>query len=526
MSKVEVVDFKEIESLIFRVEHALEHDLALDAEDMRLILNAIHTLVSLQSKLEEKDMTLLKLKKLLGMITQSERRNGSGGRKNNTKSNKSSNKNNQSSIPAPTKEHKIVDLKRGDPCPVCPSGRLGKKAPLVFIRVTGSCEYQSEKHIVNRLVCNLCDHVVTAEVPKEVTQDGDLGQKYGYSARSMMAIHKNFSGSPYFHQETLNNMFGQSITASTIFDQCEYVANDTQPAYFELKRLAANAVLFHIDDTSNRILDQKPEKRKKRNGKGTVERKGVYTSGLIAVLGDGKMIYLYETSLGHAGELIDDILRKRDTSLPPPILMCDALSRNLPSGSIKYYLSFCNSHARRGFYDLTSLFPEVEKVLDWYEKIWINDSNCKNVNYDDAQRLSYHEEHSLPVMQSIKQWCQSYMDSDQSEHHGNLGKACAYFLNHFEELVMFCKMPGAPIDNNLMEEGLKVPIRTRKSSFFYKTKNGADVSNRLTTLICTAHRNNVNPFHYLNALQRNQEDLKSNPDSWLPWTIEESYLKA
>ena len=523
MATVKEVNFAEIESLILRVEHALEHDLALDAEDMRLILSAIHTLIEVQSKLEEKDMTLHKLKKLLGMIQKSESRGKSGGKKNNKTAKKLRTKK-PKQPPAQTTRHSLVDLKKGDPCPACPKGKLRKKAPLEFIRVTGSTEYHSETHVIERLECDLCDYVVTAEVPEEVTKDGEIGQKYGYSARSMMAIKKHFSGSPYFHQETLNDMFGHPIRASTIFDQCEHVANDTSSAYYELKRQAADAAVFYIDDTNNRILDQKPELKNKRNGKGKVERKGVYTSGLIALLSSGKVIYLYETSLGHAGELIDDILLKRKTGLPPPIIMCDALSRNLPSVNVNYIVSYCNSHSRRNFFDIDDKFPEVEQVLDWYEIIWINDRYCHSQGYDADQRLSYHTEKSLPIMEKIKKWCQDYAQSKNYEQHSSLGKACAYFIKHYEELSKYCEVPGVPIDNNTMEEGLKVPIRTRKNAYFYKTTAGADVANRLISLICTAHRNDVNAFHYLNALQRNKMQLSADPAQSMPWTIKKELL--
>ena len=525
MSKVKEVDFKEIEALIHRVEYALEHDLALDADDMRMILSAIHTLLEVQTKLEDKDMTLHKLKKLLGMIKQSERRNGKGNRKSSKNNKKGSRRSSKSPTLIGTQRHTIIDLKKGDSCPACPKGKLQKKEPLEFIRVTGSTEYSSEKHILDRLECDLCDYVVTAEVPEEVAKDGDIGQKYGFSARSIMAIKKHFSGTPYFHQETLNDMFDHSIRASTLFDQCEYVSNDTTSAYYELLRQAANATLFHIDDTSNRILDQKPELKDKRNGKGKVERKGVYTSGLIASLSNGKVIYLYDTSLGHAGEMLDSILIKRKAGLPPPIIMCDALSRNVPNVEVNYILSYCNSHSRRHFFDLTEKFPEIEEVLNWYETIWINDSYCKDQGYDPNKRLFYHKEKSLPFMEKIKQWCQNYLDSSEAEEHSSLGKACTYYIKHYDKLIQFCNVAGVPIDNNSMEEGLKVPIRTRKNAHFYKTKSGADVASRLTSIICTAHRNGVNAFHYLNALQRYKSAVTESPSEWMPWTIRSEFLR-
>ena len=87
----------------------------------------------------------------------------------------------------------------------------------------------------------------------------------------------------------------------------------------------------------------------------------------------------------------------------------------------------------------------------------------------------------------------------------------------YDGLTLFCQVIRAPIDNNRMEEGLKIKIRSRKTSHFYKTQIGADVANVLTSVIATAYRNEVNPFHYLNCLQRNRESVKADPASWLPW---------
>ena len=46
---VEDIDYQALQELIVRVEHAIEHDLALEADDLRLLLSAIHTLMAVQS---------------------------------------------------------------------------------------------------------------------------------------------------------------------------------------------------------------------------------------------------------------------------------------------------------------------------------------------------------------------------------------------------------------------------------------------------------------------------------------------
>jgi hypothetical protein len=51
---------KELAALIERVEYAIEHDLALSVEDMKLLLCAITTLCTLQQKIEQDDVTLHK----------------------------------------------------------------------------------------------------------------------------------------------------------------------------------------------------------------------------------------------------------------------------------------------------------------------------------------------------------------------------------------------------------------------------------------------------------------------------------
>jgi len=43
-SAITTIDRNELDSLILRVEHAIEHDLAIEAEDLRLLLQAIQTL--------------------------------------------------------------------------------------------------------------------------------------------------------------------------------------------------------------------------------------------------------------------------------------------------------------------------------------------------------------------------------------------------------------------------------------------------------------------------------------------------
>src|SRR5262249_53310894 len=77
--------------------------------------------------------------------------------------------------------------------------------------------------------------------------------------------------------------------------------------------------------------------------------------------------------------------------------------------------------------------------------------------------------------------------------------------------------PGAPIDNSLAERALKLFIRQRKNSLFYKSPHSAYIASVLTSLIATCIYGGVNAVEYLVALQEHQHEVFVHPAAWLPW---------
>ncbi|XAG86846.1 hypothetical protein MRM63_18595 (plasmid) [bacterium 19MO03SA05] len=92
------IDSEELDGLIQRVHEAKEHDLALSAEDCHILLKALKTLAALQERLSDNDITLHKLRKLVGMVKSSETMDTLLGQKNKK------NKNRGQKRPKPKKE--------------------------------------------------------------------------------------------------------------------------------------------------------------------------------------------------------------------------------------------------------------------------------------------------------------------------------------------------------------------------------------------------------------------------------------
>lgn len=521
------IDSEKLDGLIQRVQEAKEHDLALSPEDCQILLAALKTLAALQERLSDNDITLHKLRKLVGMVRSSETMDallGQKDKKNKKRGHKPPKPNNtKPNVPVKPKvtQHKLDDLNKGDLCPECQQGKLYKYEPATLLRITGQSPFVPEQHVMERLRCNACGQYFTAQLPDEVIDDGEPDQKYGYSARSLMALHKFFGGAPYYRQESLQALMGVKLTASTIFDQVEFVANSLQPIYNRLKILAANAEHYYLDDTSNRILDKVPIEKPQRNGTKTRERSGVYSSGLVASLKEGRQVVLYQTNIGHAGEFIDELLSARCPTLPPPILMSDALSSNRPSLNYQVQHCLCNSHARRQFAEVLNQFPdEVEQLLKWYGEIWRYDDEARARGLTAKQRLVLHQKHSLPLMKQIRDWGESELSKGNVEENSSLGKAINYFSKHYEGLTAFCRIESAQLDNNRVERALKLVARNRKNAMFHKTQAGASVADVVMAMIATSAEAGVNVLDYFNTVQRRQSEVKANPQQFLPWNYQ------
>jgi transposase len=397
-------------------------------------------------------------------------------------------------------------LKAGQRCPVCVKGKLYKqKEPGIMIRLVGKPPVDATIYELEKLRCNLCEKIFTAQAPPEIGK-----AKYDETAGAMIALLKYGSGFPFYRFSRLQSNLGIPIAESTQWEIVESVAISVYTVFEELKREAAQGKVVHNDDTGMKILEMLKEQE-------TSERKGMFTTGIISISADWK-IALYFTGRKHAGENIEDVLKQRDRELGFPIQMCDALSRNLPK-ELETILCNCLTHGRRNFVDIVSNFPEECKyVIKTLGKVYKNDEETKEMTSEE--RLKYHQRESSPLMEELHKWFTEQIKEKKVEPNSGLGKAIAYMLKHWEQLTRFLNVADAPIDNNICERALKKAVLNRKNALFYKTKWGAYVGDLFMSLIHTCELMGKNPFNYITELQKNSKAVMQNPQHWLPWNYE------
>ena len=218
----------------------------------------------------------------------------------------------------------------------------------------------------------------------------------------MIALLKYGYGMPFHREETLQGNMGIPLSDSTQWDIVNAQAERAEPVWKELVRQAAQGDVVHNDDTGVKILELMVERARQAaledserrpsaedappRIRGKLQRRlgaGAGSHGDVhhGYRGDrtrkrvhGHKIALFLSGRQHAGENLKDVLRRRAAELPPPIQMCDALSRNLPA-ELKTIVANCLAHGRRQFVDVVDRFPEeCRHVLESLAVVYHNDA--------------------------------------------------------------------------------------------------------------------------------------------------------
>ncbi|RLE45078.1 IS66 family transposase, partial [Candidatus Woesearchaeota archaeon] len=448
------VDLSALQAIVAKTQAA-----PLKEKDRQILENLVDTFSYISSELKNKTMSLNRLRrflfgasteKLSNVLAEDTQNAESSGQRdsedsaNESKKKKAAKGHGRNSAKDFKGAKKVAvshsKLKKGDKCPKCEKGKLYPvKKPSSIVRVSGMAPLGATVYELEKLRCNLCGHVFTADPP-----DGVGTTKYDESAASMMAILKYGCGLPFNRLERLESNLGIPLPASTQWDVLDLSAHRLKGIYDELIRQAAQGKVLHNDDTVMKILDLKKESQR---GKGS-GCKCSFTSSIVSI-GERHQIALFLTGKRHAGQNLADVLAHRNAELPLPVQMCDCLDVNT-AGDFASIVSHCLIHARRNFIDCEPYFPEeCEYILKSFADIYKNEKEIKEAKLSDQERLRYHQEHSKEILDDLELWMAAQFDCKLVEPNSALGKSLTYMLKRWDTFTLFLEKAGVPLDNNI-----------------------------------------------------------------------------
>lgn len=372
------------------------------------------------------------------------------------------------------------------------------------------------RYRIEKLRCLVCGTSYSAPIPDAVANQ----PKYDVSCRTNLAIGRYYMGLPFKRIELWQSLQQIPVADATQWDQMRIMHPPVKAVHRCLTELAAQGQAMFYDDTPNKILDQSLLVKE-----GKALRKGVYTTAVVSQV-EQRVVYLFYTSERYAGENMEALLQKRAKSSSALITMSDASANNLPKkipdGLLaRWILCFCLVHGRRKFFEIFDFFEsECDYVLKQIGEVYHHEKICQQKGLNAQERLAYHQAHSAPVMEGLRIWLNNQLLHGLIEPNSGLGQAATYLLRHWEALTQFLRHAGAPLDNSICEQAIKIVIRHRRNSLFYKSRFGAEVGDALMSVIHTAARDGANPFDYLNTLQLYADEVIKSPEEWLPWTYQ------
>ena len=184
-------------------------------------------------------------------------------------------------------------------------------------------------------------------------------------------------------------------------------------------------------------------------------------------------------------------------------------------------LLHCMAHARRMFYE-AQINDKVraEYVLEQMRLLYNIERKAKEQAFTTEQLLDLRQAEAIPVLKSLGNWMkEEYLKVLPKS---TIGKALAYSIQRWNQLMIYAGNGKLNIDNNPVENCIRPVAIGRKNYLFAGSHEAAQRSAMLYSLLGTCKLNEINPIIWLkDVLLRINAHDKGNvsellPQNWKP----------
>ena len=347
--------------------------------------------------------------------------------------------------------------------------------------VTEELEYEPGKLYVNRFVrpkyvsadntTILIAPMIERPLPKAIAGPGLLTQ---------IIIDKYIDHLPLHRQQQRFSREKINIPYSTLTDwvcgTCKLIA----PLYEALLKEVLAGNYLHADETPIKVLD--------RDKKGETHRGyyWVYHNSL-----EDLVLFDYQPGRGREGpsQILKDFKGHLQT---------DGYSAyNIFDHKEGITLFHCWAHARRKFYEsCDSDIDRATYALKQIQLLYAIEGRAKEQSLSEEDVLSLRKQEAVPVLNSLQQWMkQTYIEALPKSP---MGKAIAYSLERWEQLMTYTTNGKLNIDNNPVENAIRPVAIGRKNYLFAGSHEAAQRSAMLYSLLGTCKLHGINPTEWMN----------------------------
>jgi transposase len=269
------------------------------------------------------------------------------------------------------------------------------------------------------------------------------------------------------------------IASSTLEGWVKEALKLLEPLYDKLVLDTKSKGYLQVDETTIKVLES--------------ERKGACHQGYY---------WVYHAPLD--GIVLFDYSPTRGAAAPYPILK--DFKGYLQSDGYGVYESFakskdithlaCWAHARREFERALDNDKErAEIALDMIRNLYLIERKAREEHMTSAQIKELRLTASLPVINAMGKWLASEIRNVLPK--SQIGKAMAYSLKRWDQLMAYLNDGHLNIDNNLVENAIRPVALGRKNYLFAGTHDAAQRAAMIYSFFAICKKHDVNPYAWL-----------------------------
>jgi len=346
--------------------------------------------------------------------------------------------------------------------------------------VTEELEYQPGKLYVNRFVrpkyvspdnqTMLIAPMPERPLPKAIAGPGLLAQ---------IVIDKYVDHLPLHRQQQRFSREKINIPYSTITDRVSNTCKLITPLYEALTKEVLASDYLHVDETPIKVLD--------KDKKGETHRGyfWVYHNSLQDLV-----LFDYQPGRGREGplEMLKDFKGHLQTD--------GYAAYNIFDQQKDVTLLHCMAHARRKFVEAQlNDAGRAEYALSQFQLLYAIERQAADQQLNHEQVLQLRQQEAVPILEALGKWMQqTYIEVLPKSA---IGKALAYSIERWKQLIIYTTNGKLNIDNNPVENAIRPVAIGRKNYLFAGSHEAAQRSAMLYSLMGTCKLHDINPFSWL-----------------------------
>ena len=369
--------------------------------------------------------------------------------------------------------HEIPEEERQ--CDICLAPYQETSMVDITHEVDVKIEYVLKKHIrkIYKKTCDCPQPIITAPKPNQIIPKG----KFSIGFWCKVLVDKFLMQIPIHRQVFQMKLNNLDIPKGTIFNSFKRLSKYLLPLYEQFRIESQNERHHHADETRWKIFME-------------IIGKKSFNWWLWTFVGKKVVFYIVDKS--------------RSAKVPKEHLK-DAIGRILNVDRYSAYktladmiqLAFCWCHVRRDFTGILIRYPDKKVLIDWANEWikWIGQLYALNkqrlsVRNNPVQFQKKQQELENAVLTMQQRSMENYALPEQQ-------KIMTSMQNHWQGLTVFVDNPDIPMDNNIAENMLRLPVVGRKNYYGNHSEFGGTFCAMMFTFIQTCILHKINPNAWL-----------------------------